>query len=705
MTGTGGVGKTTCALAVAADRLSAYPDGAWFVNLASVGDGSLVPSAIAAAIGLHESQNRPIVDTLMTYLKSKRMLLLLDNCEHLVRAAANIVEVILQTCPHVTVLATTREALGLTGEQTYRLPPLAVPPAEALRGLTATEALSYSAVALFFDGAKRIDHAFVLTDESAPAVAEICRRLDGIALAIELAVARTKTIPVKVLAEKLDQRFRLLTEGSRTALPRQQTLRATIDWSYEFLSKPERTLFRALGTFAGGFTLDLVLALSTDGATNELDVLDRLTSLVEKSLLQAEVQDSGTRYRLLESVREFARERLVECGEMETAVHAHAQAFTHLAERLETEFETKPETTWRGRAEPELENFRVALAWAFGADGDPLLGQRMTAALRPAWFLAPSQGRRWVTTALERVQPDTPGRIVGRLELTAAHLDMLALKNGAAQAAARRALDRLLPLNDVDGVAMAQLFLGGALGLLGDAAEAEPMLQAALTTFRERGARREIGAALGYLGLTRVRTGDLDGSRPLLSEALETYRAIGALRPATHMALTMAEVEYQSGDAEAAIRLAEEALENDRRLLDLDSVVFDLCNLAAYLAALERWDESTSSAREALSLAREREIELGSGLAIQHLAAAAAMRALEADGSENELRARSARLIAYVDAQFEAAGYQRDYTDQQEYDRLTSALEKVLGNEVLALYARDGRTWTEERAAKESLLV
>jgi tetratricopeptide (TPR) repeat protein len=325
--------------------------------------------------------------------------------------------------------------------------------------------------------------------------------------------------------------------------------------------------------------------------------------------------------------------------------------------------------------------------------------------LRPAWFLAPSQGRRWVAAALDRVQLETPAGIVGRLELTAAHLDMLALKNGAAQAAARRALDRLLPLNDVDGVAMAQLFLGGALGLLGDAAEAEPMLQAALTTFRKRGARREIAAALGYLGLTRVRLGDLDGSRPLLSEALETYRAIGALRPATHMALTMAEVEYQSGDAEAAIRLAREALANDRRLRDLDCVVFDLCNLAAYLAALQRWEESTASAREALSLAREREIELGSGLAIQHIAAAAAMRAPETGRSENELRARSARLIAYVDAQFEAAGYQRDYTDQQEYDRLICALEKVLGSEALAAHAQEARTWTEERAATESLLV
>jgi hypothetical protein len=260
-------------------------------------------------------------------------------------------------------------------------------------------------------------------------------------------------------------------------------------------------------------------------------------------------------------------------------------------------------------------------------------------------------------------------------------------------------------LDDVGGVAMARLFLGGALGLLGDAAAAEPMLQAALRAFRERGARREIGAALGYLALTRVRSGDLEGSRPLLVEALETYRGIGALRPAAHIALTMAELEYQSGNAGAAIRLAREALANDRRLRDLDSVVFDLCNLAAYLAALQGWEESTARAREALSLAREREIELGLALAIQHIAAAAAMRAPEASESEDELRTRGARLLGYVDARFEAVGYQRDYTDQQEYDRLNSALEKQLGSEALAVYAGEGRTWTEERAAKESLLV
>jgi predicted ATPase/DNA-binding XRE family transcriptional regulator len=306
--GAGGIGKTRTALHVAAGSIGRRAEGVWLVELAPLADPSLVAGAIASALGVAEQSDRPVLDTLLQHLKHRRVVLVLDNCEHVIAEAARIAETILRACPGVRLLATSRETLRVAGEQAYRLPPLAVPPYQTV--LAADAALRYGAVMLFADRAAARDATFRLSDESAPAVSEICRRLDGIALAIELAAARVTVLAPHQLAQKLDERFRVLTGGSRTALPRQQTMWALIDWSYDLLSEKERLLFRRLSVFTGGWTLEAASEVCADDVTENDrealgpgDILDLLWALVDKSLVVAEPAGEEERYRLLESTR------------------------------------------------------------------------------------------------------------------------------------------------------------------------------------------------------------------------------------------------------------------------------------------------------------------------------------------------------------------------------------------------------------------
>ncbi|TMH54013.1 MAG: adenylate/guanylate cyclase domain-containing protein [Betaproteobacteria bacterium] len=306
--GVGGIGKTRLSLQVAADLMDDYPDGVWFVELAPLTDALLVPQAVASVLGVKEEAGRPVVEALIKYVKSRRQLLILDNCEHLLDACAELVKQLLQAGPSLRILASSREHLRVAGESTYPVPALAAPdPYEKFIHTTLTQ---YEAARLFIDRALAAQPAFEISQQNAIAVAEVCHRLDGIPLAIELAAARVRALPVGTIASRLSDRLRLLAGGDRTALPRQQTLRALIDWSFDLLGEQERTLFRRLAVFAGGFTLEAAEAVSAVGDLANSDVLDVLTHLVEKSLVVME-GESG-RYRLLETVRQYAQERLSE---------------------------------------------------------------------------------------------------------------------------------------------------------------------------------------------------------------------------------------------------------------------------------------------------------------------------------------------------------------------------------------------------------
>ena len=702
LVGTGGAGKTRCAVQIGADMLDGSGDGVWLAELAPISDASLVVSIIAQALNVQQSADHPLLETLLAYLKRKHLLLIVDNCEHVIGEARNIVAAILRGCPEVHILATSREGLNVAGEQVYRMPSLAVPSTDQAR--VAENVAGYGAVQLFVDRALLADTRFACTDESAPYVAEICRRLDGIPLAIELAAARVKVLSPQQLAHKLDERFRVLTGGDRSALPRQQTMRALIDWSYDLLSEDERRLFRNLAIFAGGFTLDTATAVCSSAAVDELAVLDGLTSLVDKSLVHVEPAGSGRRYRLLESTRQYAREKLTEGGEDQAAGHAHAAAFLALADQLDSAYQTTPDRAWLAQIEPEMENFRAALVWAFGSRGEAMLGQQLVGTLRHAWAVfAAAEGRRWVQMAQDRADPATPATIAAALDLTEAGLAAIVSQPKASLAAAERAVARYRDIDDPLRTS-AERLVGQALIMVGKIGEGEALMQKVLDESRALGERKAASLVLGSLATARLLDGDLGGARQRFNEALSAARAAGAERYESTMADNLAELEFCAGDATAAVRLAREARSLSRSLRNMRSVTMSLCNEAAYLVALGRYDEARVSAREALAAARDTQLWVLFAFTLQHLAAVGALQS-SADAQLLDERRRAARILGYVDARLAELEALREYTEQQEYDAMLSALCDALGEEELTKLMAEGSTWSEDQVVAEAMRI
>jgi predicted ATPase len=702
LVGTGGVGKTRCAVQVGLELVDGSADGVWLAELAPISDPSLVGSVIARALSLQESPNRPILDTLVAYLKRKRLLLILDNCEHVLEQARHVAGAIVRDCADVRILATSREPLNISGEETYRMPSLAIPPSAEL--LFTESVPRYGAVQLFVDRAVSSDKRFILTEENAPHVTEICRRLDGIPLAIELAAARAKVLSPQQLARKMDERFRVLTGGDRSKLPRHQTMRALIDWSYDLLSNDERALFPKLSIFAGGFTLEAATAVCSE-ERDEIVVLDLLSSLVDKSLVQAEPVGGGTRYRLLESTRQYGREKLSDAGEDDALAIAHARVFLSLAEQLDDAWETTPDSAWLAKAEPELENFRAALSWAFGARGEVLLGQCLAGISRRVWaYFGAAEGRRWVQAAQERTAGDTPAAVLAALDLAEAQLAARLYEYKASLAAGERALARYRELADPRRVAVAESRVGWALLYLSRVAEGEPLLRHALEEAQVLGMRKNAAYALWGLADGRRVAGDVAGARQRFGEALAAARAAGTERLAANIATNLAETEFRGGDVVMALRLVDEALPVIRALRETIGLANANSNMAAYLTASRRYDGALVSAREALAAARDAEFSVAAAAALQHLAAIGALRR-SADSQLLEDRRRAARILGYVDARFEALGFPREYTEQQEYDTMLPALRDALGADECAKLMNEGSTWSEDQAIAEAMLI
>ena len=402
--GPGGIGKTTVAVAVGAETLASHEDGVWLYDLAPLTDLSLVPTALASTLGLPLISHSP-TEELMGLLRDKQMLLIFDSCERVVEAAANLVEKILKNAPSVRILATSREPLRAEGESVHRLSPLEIPPAVA--GLTAASALSFPAVELFVERIAEHDDEFRLYDADAPLVADICRQLDGIPLAIELAAGRVDAFGVRGVAQGLGDRFRLLSGGRRTALPRHQALRATLDWSYEQLPDLERKLLRRLGAFVDGFTLNSVRAVATDSEIQDLAVADLLANLIAKSLVAFESERPVPRYRLLDTTRAYTLLKLAESGESATISRRHAEYFRDVFETALVDWERRPDSDWLTSYGREMANIRCALDWAFSPSGDAELGIVLTVAAIPLWFQLSSteECRNRVEQALDSAAP------------------------------------------------------------------------------------------------------------------------------------------------------------------------------------------------------------------------------------------------------------------------------------------------------------
>jgi predicted ATPase/class 3 adenylate cyclase len=564
LTGAGGSGKTRLALQVAAEVLDEYPDGVWLVELAPLADPDLASQTVASVLGVREEPGRPLTATLADYLRGKQALLVLDNCEHLLSACAGLGESLLRACPKLQILATSREGLGVGGEQTYRVPTLSLPDPGQLPPLERLQ--EFEAVQLFADRARLTQPTFAVTQANAPAVVQVCDRLDGIPLAIELAAARVKALAVEQIVERLDDRFRLLTGGSRTALPRQQTLRALIDWSYELLTEAERALLRRLSVFAGGWTLAAAEAVGGGDGIEEWEVLDLLTQLVEKSLVLYEDEEGEARYRLLETIRQYSAERL-QASEVVSVVRGwHRDWFVALAERAGPALFGGEQAVWVRRLAREHDNLRAAIAWSFDT-GAAEAGLRLGASLWRFWHIRgyPQEGRERLAAALSGA--------TARTRLRAHALDgagVLALRAAWDLVAAHAHYEEMLAigheLRDRQVIAIALNGLGHVALLAKDPGRARPLFEQGLALAREVGHTWEVAFALHCLGYLFVVQGDDAAAWRLLKESLAIRREHGDLWSIYWTLSVMAIVAEEGDDPAVARALREECVAICREL-------------------------------------------------------------------------------------------------------------------------------------------
>jgi non-specific serine/threonine protein kinase len=585
LTGSGGCGKTRLSLQVAAGLLDFYEDGVWMVELAALTDPDLVPQTVATDLGLKEELNRSLTQTLTAHLKSKHLLLLLDNAEHLLAACARLADIVLPQCAQVTMLATSREALGIAGELTYRVPSLSM--LDPKRDATPESLSNYESAQLFIERALFRMPQFAVTRENAPALASVCYRLDGIPLAIELAAARVRSMSLEELNQRLDHRFGLLTGGSRTAMPRQQTLRSAIDWSYELLSLAEQVLFRRLSVFAGGWTLEAVQALCAGDGVDEDTVLDLLTSLVDKSLLVAEERKGATRYRLLEIVRAYARDRLRESGEEAEIQSGHLTYFVALAEEAEPQLTGADQEAWLDRLEAEHDNLRSALAWSSLA-GDGAGGLRLAGALSWFWYVRGHlrEGRGWLSGSLAAARD---GQLAAARAKALHGAAVLASEQGdypAARALHEECLSIRRELGDRRGIAVSLSNLGVVADEQGDNGAARILRQESLAMFRELGDRRGVAGLLSNLGVAAHDHGDYAAARALYEESLAIRRQLGDRLGIAISLNNMGLVAREQGEYAAALALHGEALAIRYELGDRRGIAASLSGLANVALAL-----------------------------------------------------------------------------------------------------------------------
>ncbi len=660
LTGSGGTGKTRLALQVSAEILVSFPAGVWLIALAPLADPALVPQTVGAALGIREEGGRPILALLVDSLRTKNLLLVLDNCEHLVAACARLVETLLRWCPTLHVLATSREALSVAGETIYLVPPLTLP---AVNWPLDPETLIQSeAGRLFVERAARALPGFAVTDQDAAAVAQVCRRLDGLPLAIELAAVRVKMLTVEQIVERLEDRFHLLTGGSRTALPRHQTLSALIEWSYDLLSEAERALLRRLSVFAGGWALETAEAVCgdevEDGTLPPSDVLELLTQLVNKSLVVVE-REAGraARYRMLETIREYALERLVASGESEIVRRKHLYFFLGLAQEADPHLSSAARGFWLAKLKPEQDNFRAALQWA--REGrETLAGLQLAGALWLFWYFRGnlSEGRSCVESALAQ----------------AATLD--------APAARARALSAA----------------GNLAWFQSDYVVARPRLEEGLAIGRRLGitGQRDLASSLLWLGLIERDVGDLAVAHSLLEESAAICREIGDQWTLALVLVSLGRTAIVAGDLVGAHPILEEGRTIFRELGDKYGQALALNNLG--LAAFREGDYGRATAlyREGVALFWQAEERIFTIRCVEELAWVTCRQ-----GNYG----RAARLFGAAEAQREAFGASMPPAARAEHDRHVADARSQLDEAAFAAAWAEGRAMTFNQAADYAL--
>jgi predicted ATPase/DNA-binding CsgD family transcriptional regulator len=585
LTGSGGCGKTRLALAAASELVERFEDGVWMVELASLAEPSLVPQAVAFTLGVRERPGSSLTEALSDYLRTRNLLLILDNCEHLIEACAELAEALLRSCPGLRVLTTSREALGITGEIAWPVPSLSLPD---LRRLPDLESLPrYESARLFVERTAAVRPNFTLTEQNAPAVAQVCYRLDGIPLAIELAAARAKMLPVEEISARLGDSFRLLAAGSRTALPRQRTLHATMDWSHELLGQKERVVFRRLSVFAGGFTLEAAESICAGEELQRDEVLELLSQLVDKSLVVAQEPDGAARYRLLDTIRQYGRERLEEAGEVDLAREQHAGYYLAMAEEAEPELKGDRQVTWLERLETEHDNLRVAMAWLLER-GESELAARLGWALWLFWGIRThlAEGRRSMERALS-----ARGSIAMTASARAKALfvaGMMANYQGdhlSAEPLVQESLRLFKELEDKVGTAYALSNAGYVALGRGRYQQAIAVIEEAADLFLEEGEKWGAAIELGFLAVAWRNQGDHERAKRLAERALTISREIGERQAATSALYTLAILAQTDGEKERARKLFEEGLRLSAELGNEADVAHCLEGLASMYGA------------------------------------------------------------------------------------------------------------------------
>lgn len=703
LTGVGGSGKTRLAIQVAHQLLGDYRDGVWWVDFSSLRDESLVPQQVAKALGVHEQPNQELTLILVDFLRSKQLLLLLDNCEHLINACADLVETIMTQCPTVEVLATSREGLGIPGETVWSVPTLALPSAQGLPQWL----LQYEAIRLFVERAQNVNPRFALTEQNAPAVLRICRRLDGIPLALELAAARVNVLSVEQIAERLDDRFTLLTSGSRTALPRQQTLRGLIDWSYDLLSEAERLLFRRLAVFVRGCTLDAAEAVAGDdesalqAATHRKvsvslprrAILETIAQLVSRSLVQVQQTNGSVRYQVMETIREYAHERLVASGEAKDLQARHAEFFVALAERLEPQLRTPQRPAALGQLDAEYDNFRAVLAWALEAPERADTGLRMAAGLVWYWYLRNylAEGRDWGIRILSQFADPPPSQAYARLLLGAGAAAWLQGEYELGQTILSTAVDRAQAVGDAVVEAYAHTFMGLIQMSQGSVGTARSLHEQSVELFRASREPWGIALALTNLQLVASAQDDSDTARAAGEEAIALFRELQEPWGLGLALNNLGLIAMRAGDYGAASAHLQEALTIRREMRDKWLTAQSLGYLAIANSAQGQYRLAQELLKESLTLSREVGNKYGMAQVLEEFAYLA-----EAQGQLE----RATKLLSAAHGFAESIGAAVPLTAVPSEERrgAPTRLRRLLGAQVFTEAWNQGRAMALEQA-------